>query len=501
MGFIKKFTSTKSLKINAIFNAIYQILTMIVPLITTPYVSRVLGVVNNGLYSYYYSIVTYFVLVATFGFNDFGTKYLAEVRDNNKNVNSRFRSISYSKLILGILVLLVYFTFNFVVFNNDNTAIMLMIIMVGFILSAILDPTFYFQANERFVSICLRNIFIRVLTTIAIFCFVKTTDDLMIYALILSIGQVLASLIMFFSFKGSGLHLSKVNRNDFFLAFKGSFSYFLPSLAVTLFGSLNQTLLGVFGYEGAESGYYGQATKVIQILATLVASINIIALSRISYLETKNDSERINEQIRKIFEVFWIMSMPIFFGLMAICNIFIPAFLGEEYTKSSLCTLIMSASVVLSPLNGLIGSVYYRPKNKIYLQTLFIIIACILNIITCVILIPLLQSIGSSIGKLVAEVTQLPLLVIFSRKYINYKQICKPIFKPLISSIIMFVCVFLFVNYLEFINTWLRIILGIGIGAFIYYLFEMILRDKFVVLNTKLILNFLKNIVKRQSKS
>ena len=319
----------------------------------------------------------------------------------------------------------------------------------------------------------------------------------MIYALILSIGQVLASLIMFFSFKGSGLRFSKVRRNDFYFAFKGSFSYFLPSLAVTLFGSLNQTLLGAFGYEGEESGYYGQATKVIQILAMLVASINIIALSRISYLETKNDSEKINEQIRKIFEVFWIMSMPIFFGLMAICNVFIPAFLGEEYTKSSLCTLIMSASVVLSPLNGLIGSVYYRPKNKIYLQTLFIIIACILNIITCVVLIPSLQSIGSSIGKLVAEVTQLPLLIIFSWKYIDYKQICKPIFKPLISSIIMFVCVFLFVNYLEFINTWLRIILGIGIGAFIYYLFEMLLKDKFVVENTKLIFNFLKKRLKR----
>ena len=498
MNVFKKLTTTNSIKVNAIFNSIYQILTMLVPLITAPYIARVLGVENNGLYSYYYSIVTYFVLLATFGFNDFGTKYIAEVRDNKEKVNSRFWSISYSKLILGLLTIAVYFIFSFSAFSNDKTAITLLLILSGYILSAVIDPTFFFQGNERFVSVSLRNIFIRVLTTIAIFCFVKSVDDLYMYALILSLGQVLASLIMFISFRGCGLKIVKVSKLDFIESFKGSFAYFLPGLAVTLFNSLNQTLLGIFGFEGEESGYYGQAIKNIGILSTLVGSINIIVLSRISYLQSLNDEEKLKKQIEKIFQVFRIASIPVTLGLVAITNTFLPAFLGDGYDKSTICTFILSSVVFLSPLNGLIGSVYYRPKNKIYLQTLFIVIASIVNIIICVIMIPTYKSYGASIGRVFAEVIQLPLLVFFSRKYLNYTKLLKTIVKPLISGIVMFIPVYFFVNYLSF-NVWLRIFSGIFIGVFAYYFMELLLRDSFVINNTKIVLGYAKKIFLKKS--
>ncbi len=498
MNFFKKLTTTNSIKINAIFNSIYQILTMIVPLITAPYISRVLGVENNGLYSYYFSIVTYFVIFATFGFNDFGTKYIAEIRDNKEKVNSRFWSISYSKLILGLIVLVVYFIFSFCLFSSDKIAITLLLILSGYILSAVIDPTFFFQGNERFVSVSLRNIVIRVLTTIAIFCFVRGVNDLYIYALILSLGQVLASLIMFFSFKGSGIKKPKLFKEDFIESFRGSLGYFLPSLAITLFTTLNQTLLGAFGYEGEESGYYGQALKIINILSTFIGSINIIILSRISYLQSLNDEEKLKEQIRKIFQVFWIASIPVTLGLIAITPTFLPAFLGEGYSKSTICTLILSCVVFLSPLNGLIGSVYFRPKNKIYLQTLFIIIASLANVVICVVLIPTYKSYGASIGRIFADILQLPLLVIFSRKYLNYPKLLKTIVKPLISGIVMFIPVYFFVNYLSF-NVWLRIFSGIFIGVFTYYFMELLLRDSFVINNTKIVLGYAKKIFLKKS--
>ena len=104
-----KLFKTKSIKINAIFNAIYQILSMLVPLITAPYISRVLGPDNNGIYSYFYSIVTYFVLVATFGFADYGTKAIAEVRDDREKRSKTFFSIMLNKLFLGVLTILALF--------------------------------------------------------------------------------------------------------------------------------------------------------------------------------------------------------------------------------------------------------------------------------------------------------------------------------------------------------------------------------------------------------
>ena len=498
MNFIEKIKNTKSLKVNAIFNSIYQILSMLVPLVTAPYISRVLGVVNNGYYAYYYSITTYFVLFATFGFNDFGTKYIAEVRDDRAKTSSRFWAITFSKLILGLLVIFIYLLFSYFTFGDNEIGLNLLLICSGFIISSVIDPTFFFQGKEKFVSISLRNIFIRIITTVLIFCIVRNSNDLYTYAFIMSLGQIFASLIMFFSFKGEKITLPKFNKNDLIESFKGAFSYFLPALAVTLFNSLNQTLLGLFGYEGEESGYFGQAIKIISILATFVGSINVIVLSRISYLQALNDEEGIKKQTGKIFQVFWVASLPIMFGLMAISNIFIPAFFGEEYAKATISTLILAPVVILSPLNGLIGSIYYRPKNKIYLQTSFIIIASVVNIIVCVILIPELKSYGAAIGRLSAEIMQLPLLIVFSYKYINYRQIAKNLVKPFFSSLIMGTCVFLTVTYIE-LNDWVLIVIGIVLGVVAYYFLELILKDKFVLDNTKVIINFIKKKLNKKS--
>ena len=261
---------------------------------------------------------------------------------------------------------------------------------------------------------------------------------------------------------------------------------------------MNQTLLGAFGYEGEESGYYGQALKIINILSTFIGSINIIILSRISYLQSLNDEEKLKEQIRKIFQVFWIASIPVTLGLIAITPTFVPAFLGEGYSKSTICTLILSCVVFLSPLNGLIGSVYFRPKNKIYLQTLFIIIASLANVVICVVLIPTYKSYGASIGRIFADILQLPLLVIYSWKYLNYPKLLKTIVKPLISGIAMFIPVYFFVNYLSF-NVWLRIFSGIFIGVFTYYFMELLLRDSFIINNTKIVLGYAKKMFLKKS--
>ena len=258
---------TKSIKINAIFNAFYQILSMLVPLVTAPYISRVLGPDNNGIYSYFSSIVTYFVLIATFGFADYGTKAIAEVRDDKEKRSKMFFSIMINKVVLGLLTIVAFFVFTFVLYRNESDSLFIFLALSGFIFAAILDPTFYFQGQERFVSISLRNIIVRILTTIFIFILVKDVDDLFIYSLIMGLGQFAATVIMYFSFGKKELCFTKINlKTDILPVFKKSFSYFLPALAITLYYSLNQTLLGLFGYEDAESGDFGQASKIVQII-------------------------------------------------------------------------------------------------------------------------------------------------------------------------------------------------------------------------------------------
>lgn len=497
MKFFSKITQTKSLKVNAIFNALYQILNMVVPLLTAPFIARVLGPENNGIYSYYYSIVTYFVLFATFGFNEFGTKFISVARDNKEERSRRFFAINAAKILIGIITLVVYFVMILSLYIKDINSLILYLFLSLFIFSAIIDPTFYFQGNERFVSICIRNSLARILTMVLIFSFVREENGLLTYTIIMSCGQLLSTIIMFFSFKRKEIERVKINSSDIKYAFKNSLSYFLPALAVTLFYSLNQTLLGLFGYEGAESGYFSQASKIVSILQALVGSIGILVLSRMSYLYSVDNKEEIRAKIQKIFQAFWTCAIPITLGLCAISSVFVPLFLGEGYEPSVISVYIMAPVIILSPLNAIFGNIYYRPANKIKTQTIIIFVACFLNIILCCALIPFIKSYGASIGRLVAELIQTPLLIFYCYKFISIKDVFKPIVRPLINSCLMFLAVFLFINFVK-LNAFLMIFVGIVIGGFTYFVLEIITRDPFAVDMVNQVLSFLKRKRKKE---
>ena len=139
--------------------------------------------------------------------------------------------------------------------------------------------------------------------------------------------------------------------------------------------------------------------------------------------------------------------------------------------------------------------------NKIGLQTLIIFGASVANIIVCCCLIPFTQSIGASIGRTVAEFIQLPFLIFFSYKFINYKDVFMPSIKPLISSVVMSVAVFLFIYFVN-LNVWVEIVVAIIIGAVLYYLLEMVFRDEFVVTTTKQVFGLIKRpFIKKSSEN
>ena len=482
---------TKSIKINSIFNAIYQILSLIVPLITTPYISRILGPGPNGEYAYYYSIVSYFVIFATFGFTDYGTKKIAELRDNISKKTLYFLSILFSKFLLGIVCLLIYVCTTFIVWGNDPSLVNLLLIFSIYIISAAIDPVFYFQGEEKFISICLKNLFLKIISTILIFLFVKNNEDLEIYAIILAASQLLSVLSLYLGIRKKDFTKISFKSINIKTIFKETIPFFVPTLAVSLFTYLNQTFLGLLINNANESGYFSQSLKIITILATLTSSVSIIMLSRISYLMSTNNFQEINEKIKKVFQAFWIITFPIVFGICSIADIFIPLFLGEGYQKCIIIIYLLSPTIIFSPINTLYGNIYYRPSNKIWIQTAAIFAASILNIILSFILIPYFASIGASIARIVAEFVQVPILIYFSYKSINPKNVFKYALKPLISSIIMF-AILLLVKFLLIgiiTSQILLLLILIFAGMIIYLASELILKDSFVIENLVIIAN------------
>lgn len=469
--------NVKSIKINAIFNSLYQILVLLAPLITTPYISRVLGVDAIGSYQFCYSIVTYFTILATFGFSDYGTKKISELRNNKNQKSDAFWEIMCAKGIISFICLLLYLIITLSIFAG--TQLILFSVMSLYIISILLDPTFYFQGKENFVSISIKNSLVRVLTIILIFLIVKDQNDVVLYALALAASNTISAFVMYFSLRGE-ISKPKWKSLHIFEQFKRSFPFFLPSISVTLFTSLNQTLLGIVGDSNAISGYYAQAVKFSGLIASFVGSISIIMLSRISYLHSISDESQARSKISVSFHALWAIGMPCVFGICAISRFLIPIFLGEGYEPVIDLVYIVAPIGILSPLNTLYSNVYCKAYNKIWYQTLILIIASIVSIALNIFLIPSLGAVGCAIASLCAEIIQLPLYMLFSKRVVNARDVIKTFIKPFDSALIMFVLIYLLnKSWDNIFASWLVLLLDISIGTISYTLLMLILKDSF----------------------
>lgn len=470
---------SKSIKVNAIFNSIYQILVLLAPLITTPYISRVLGVDAIGSYQYCYSIMNYFTLVAMFGFSDYGIKKIAELRDDKAKRSNAFWEIMFSKGLISLICLIVYFIITLILFSG--TEMMIFLVMSLFVISVLLDPTFYFQGRENFISICIRNIIVRLFTILMIFIVVHSPDDVVLYALVLAGSNFLSAIIMFFSFKGS------INKPDFkemhvLEQFKKSFPFFIPALSISLFTSLNQTLLGAILKNDTVSGYYAQAIRFSNLIGSFVGSLSTIMLSRISYLHAHNDEEQVKHKVKVAFHAAWAIGLPCVFGICAISHVLIPVFLGPGYEPVIYLIYIIAPIGIISPINTLYGNVYYKAYNKIWYQTGILLTAAIVSISLNFLLIPKFGATGCAIASLAAELVQVPIYMFFSRKTFDHKELFKTIVKPLDASLIMLIAIYVLDSVIgNSISNTLAVVIYILFGIIVYGIFILLFKDDFIL--------------------
>lgn len=500
---ISKLLNTKSLKINAVFNGLYQILVLLVPFITTPYISRIFGPGLRGDYAYYTSIVSYFTILATFGFNDFGTKIISQNRNNKEEKTKAFLGIRYIKFFLSLLTILIYLAVIIPLFRNDRRAVFSFLLLTFNIIAIQIDPTFYFQGEERFVSICIRNITIRILTIVLIFVCIRSSDDFLSYVGIRAIGNVVSSLIIYFSFKKGTFSSFKYKLKELrirYLLFQ-SFSYFIPALAVSLFMIFNQTLLGIIGKDSTQNGYYSQAIKVINIITGLCSSLNVIILSRMSYLYSTHNKEEREDKLKKAIGASLSIALPCLFGIVAIASEFIPLFLGSGYEETIPVLYILSPIIITYTVNGFLGYAYYRPSNHIWTQTWITFGIVGLNVCCNLLLIPKYKATGCAIATLITEYVERFFLIWFARKAVDPKILLNAFIQPFDASLIMFLGISLLSKVIGILPTIPMLFMKIIVGILIYSVLALFFRIPFIIMRKNVVLNYIKNhIFKRKGK-
>ena len=462
----------KSIKKNYIFNTCYQILLVIVPFITTPYLSRVLGVDGVGLYSFASSIVAYFTVFACLGTGTYGQRAISYVADKKEERSRVFFETFIFRLTMTIITLVFYGIYLF--FVKENFIIYLILSLN--IVNIALDIAWFLYGMEEFQKTVIRSTIFKILNIIFIFVFIKKPSDLTTYILGTMILNVLGALSLWVYVPK---YVTKVHNLKPFRDVKTIIRLFIPTIAIQVYTLLDKSMLGVFAPDYVENGYYEQAEKVTKICLTLVTSLGTVMIPRIGKTFKEGNFEKIRTYMYKSYSFIWFLAIPIMFGLIAISSIFVPIFFGDGYEKVGVILPILSSIVVIIGLSNVNGFQYFVPIGKENVLTLTVVVGAVVNLILNFFLIPRYYAIGACIASVIAEgcVTAVGFIYIHKSRELSIRNIIKLSINYFISGLVMLGVLLLIKPMLN--TSIYSLFILILCGEIIYLVMLLILRDKF----------------------
>ncbi len=476
----------KSVKKNYIFNLLYQIFTWLTPLITTPYLTRILHPEGIGLYSYSSSLVSYFTLFAVLGTTVFGSKLIGSAANDPEERSRSFYELTLLRLITTAIALTVYLIL-FCVILKENA--LLFLILSLSILNIVVDITWFFQGMEDFGKIATRSLAVRVLFVLSIFLFVKTEADLNLYVL-LSVGLTLVGNL--FLWCSLPKYLVRVQDIKPFRNIKTILQLFVPTIAIQIYTVLDKSMIGWFSPTVAENGYYEEAHKIVTVALMAITSLSAVLIPRISRLFKEKDFEGVKTYTYKSYAFTLFLGVPMALGLIAVANFFIPLYLGDEFEKSILLLQIFACLIVFIGLSNVTGIQYFVPCDKQNLLTLTVTVGAGVNFLLNLLLIPKFYALGAAIATVIAEftVTLVGLVYICKKDGFKGSILLKQTYKYLIAGGVMFAALWLIKGFLSV--SILHLILLIAIGMGIYFLMLLLLRDALFFETAKKFLSKLK---------
>ncbi len=459
---------------NYFYNVSYQLLLIILPLITTPYISRVLGANGVGIYSYTNSITQYFILLGCIGLNLYSQREIAYYQNNVKKRNRTFFELFFLRFItLSISILVFYFT---LVTHSKYSYIFL--IQILDIIASAFDISWFFQGIEDFKKTVLRNFLLRIICVVLIFTFVKSKQDLQLYVLCYS-GTLLLGNLSLWLYMPRYVKKSDIKNINIRKHIKPAVMLFLPQIATSVYTLLDKTMIGLITNDTAEVAYYEQSQTIVKTAMTLITSLGTAMMPRIANLFKNDDYKKIKEYMHTSINFVLLFSIPFSFGIIAIAKGFVPWFYGSGYGKVIPNMELIAPIIVFIGMTNVIGTQYLLPLGRQKEYTISVVIGCLCNVILNSFLILHFQSLGASVATLLAEFIILIVQLYFVRNDFELKIIISTIKNYLIAAVVMLVTVRFFSTYLtvSIKNTFIEIF----IGGVVYSVLMILLKDNFII--------------------
>lgn len=425
------------LKKNSILNLVKSFSQLIFPLITFPYISRVLGPENIGKINFSNSYVSYFSLIAMLGISTYAIRECSKVRNDREKLDNTASQIFSMNLVTTIIALIIL-TCSLIVLDSIQDYKVLIIVLSTNILFTTLGCEWINNAMEDFQYITIRTLLFQIVSFCLMITFVKTKDDYLVYAMITVLSAC-------------GANIFNIKYREKFCKIKFTFKIkwkkhlipimflFVMTLSQTIFNSADITMLG-FMKGNAEVGLYSTALKIEQIISQLLSSMVFVLIPRLSYMFAEENYEVINKLLRNVLSIFIILGLPCFVGVISIAREIITIFAGNNYIGSVLPLQVLMFSFLFSLIGGgFLGNIVLLSSGK---EKTYMIICCIstlINIILNYIFIPFGGAIAASFTTAFSSFIIMLLLIISIDKRVIIKEKSKIFISPFIGSVLIFV--------------------------------------------------------------
>ena len=468
--------SGKQLTKNYLYLIISQISVNLLQLITVPYISRVLEPEGIGIYSYAFSIMTYFLMFGALGLNYYSQ---IEIAKNKKNKEMRYKlfwECFTTKAITATLATIAFYIFTYFA-NVPNKFIFLAVSIT--LIGEIFNNGWYLVGTENFKFLSTIPVILRLSTLPLIFIYINEKTDLLLYVLIVQLANFMGNLIMSVpAIKEFGFKPAK--NLEIIRHLKGNLVYFIPTIAVTIYHALDKTMLGFLLDTTVQNGYYEQASKIIQILTIVTTSLSMVVLPRVTLLENENKKDELDYVHDKTFQAIFMVSFPLLFGVLSISERFVPMFFGADYIGSVPILNILAVLVVLIGLDNLIGAQGLTARGLQRKYGYGTIIGLICNFFLNIYFIKNFGGKGAAIASVISEFIILLCFIIYTWSYFSFKNMIKYAIKYCFYSLIMFFAVKKSLIYIP--NSVLGLIISITIGCVSYSLTLLLFRDELTFL-------------------
>jgi O-antigen/teichoic acid export membrane protein len=474
--------TTERITRNYLYNLLYQMLAIITPLITTPIVSRNLGVRNIGIYEYTMAVTQYFILFGCAGLNLYGQREIAYCRNNPQVRTKMFWELIILRFVMVTLSMVIFYG-SMITFSQYSRYYRILLISVA---ASIFDISWLYQGMENFRITVMRGVIIKLLGIVLILVFVRSEHDLIIYYLCCVIPLVLGNISLWLSVKKL-IHRPSINFNNSFRHLKPTLGMFLPQIAISVYALLDKTMIGLLVGTDAEAevGYFSQSEKVIKVSLMIVTAMGGVMLPRIANLFTDGKEDQIIKLIQRSLRFVICLAVFMIVGLIGTSSGFVFWFFGNGYEKVASLICLISPIILLMGLSNVIGMQYLLPTKHQKEFIIAVICGVIVNFLLNLVLIVPLQSFGASIATIVAELSIVVAMLIFTRETIRVSYLLRISGKYVFSGVITFTAIWWLGQMLT--TSPLAILFQVILGSSLYFGVLLLLRDELLLEVTKVL--------------